>query len=171
VPPQHAGDKLADQTFDADELLFRRVAISHIEEGELSLLAISDARFEQNPPSSTSVLRSKYCTDFSDALHRDCNGGKECMDTTVYSLRVGELAKGIQIEPPEKIRTRGWNLYPYHNPLPTCCAHSTICSCEQGALNVPVKPPPSVREQFRVWLRDHLQPCEPLLAAEADSSE
>jgi hypothetical protein len=163
VLPQKTDGKLADQIFDADERLFRRVPISHIEDGELSLLAIRNGlKFETNPPKCTSVVRSKYCAHFSDALHPNCAEDKECPNTTVYFLRVGDLAKGIRIEPPEKVSTGSWDLFPYHDPRPKCYAHSTICSCEQTAPRVPVKPPPSVRDQFREWLRQNLQPCEQL---------
>jgi len=160
VPPQHTDGRFADQTFAADELLFRRVPMSHIEEGELSLLAITNGlKFEKNPPECTSVLRGKYCAHFSDALHLDCAEDKQCPDTTVYFLLVGDLPKGIMIKPSEKVPTLSWDLYPYHNPLPKFYAHTTICSCEHSAPSVPVKPPPSVREQFRKWLWENLQPC------------
>jgi hypothetical protein len=97
VPPQRTDGRIADQTFAADEFLFRRVPNSHIEEGELSLLAIRNGfKFEKNPPDCSSVVRSKYCAHFSDALHPDCAENKECPDTTVYFLRVGDLAKGIK---------------------------------------------------------------------------
>jgi hypothetical protein len=163
VPPQHADGNPADQTFTSDELLFRRVPLSHIEEGELSLLAIRDGlKFEKDPPDCSSVLRSKYCLTFLDALHPDC-ARKDCSTThAVFFLRVGELVKGVAITPPERVPTRRWDLYPHHNPHPTCYAHSTICSCEQSTQGVPVKPPPSVRDEFRRWLRDNLQPCENL---------
>jgi hypothetical protein len=163
VAPQHTDGRLPDQTFDADELLFRRVPFSHIEEGELSLLAIrNELKFEKNPPDCGSALRSKYCVAFTDALHSDC-AKEDCSKThTVYFVRVSELAKGVAIMPPERVPTGRWDLYPHHDPLPTCYAHSTICSCEQGTQGVPVKPPPSVRDEFRRWLRDNLQPCENL---------
>lgn len=91
----------------------------------------------------------------------------------MYFLRVGDLAKGMMVMPPEKVPTRCWKLYPYHVPLPKCYAHTTICSCEESAPHVPVKPPPSVRDQFRGWLWENLQPCElpePPCADEADPS-
>ena len=161
MPPLHSEGRIADQIFAADELLFRRVPISHIENGELNLLAIGNGfKFEKSPPACTSVVRGKYCGHFSDALHPDCADDKECPDTTVYFLRAGNLAKGIMIKPREKSPTRSWDLYPHHSPLPKCYAHSTICSCEQSAPNVPVKPPQSVRDQFREWLWENLQPCE-----------
>ena len=163
MPPQHTDGNPADQTFSPDELLFRRVPLSHIEEGELSLLAIrNELKFEKDPPECSSMLRSKYCLTFLDALHPDC-AREDCSTThVVYFLRVGELVRGVVILPPEKVPTRSWDLYPYHDPLPTCYAHSTICSCEQSAQGVPVKPPQSVRDQFRRWLRDNLHPCENL---------
>lgn len=168
MPPLHTDGRFADQAFAADELLFRRVPISHIEEGELNLLAISNGlKFEKEPPECASVVRGKYCAHFSDALHPDCAEDKECPDTTVYFLIVGNLPKGMMIKPPEKVPTRSWDLYPYHNPLPKCYAHTTICSCEQSAPSVPVKPPQSVREQFREWLRENLQPCELLQTSAA----
>jgi len=172
VPPQHTDGRIADQNFAADELLFRRVPNSHIEEGELNLLAIRNGfKFEKNPPDCSSAVRSKYCAHFSDALHRDC-AEEECPNTTVYFLRVGDLAKGMMIKPTEKVPTGRWDLYPYHDPMPRCYAHSTICSCEQSALNVPVRPPTSVRDQFREWLWENLQSCEMLRSpsvVEADS--
>jgi hypothetical protein len=174
VHPQHTDGRTADQTFAADELLFRRVPISHIEDGELSLLAIGNGlQFEKDPPKCSSVVRGKYCGHFSDALHPDCAEDKPCPNTTVYFLRVGNLAKGMMIDPPEKVRTRSWDLYPHHDPLTRCYAHSTICSCEQREPNVPVKPPKSVREQFRKWLSENLQSCDLLKSsslAEADSA-
>jgi len=173
VPPQHTDGRIADQNFAADELLFRRVPNSHIEDGELNLLAISAGlQFEKDPPKCSSALRSKYCAHFSDALHPDCADDNECPKTTVYFVRVSGLAKGMMISPPEKVSTGSWDLYPHHDPLPKCYAHSTICSCEQGAPHVPVKPPKSVREQFRKWLSENLQPCDLLespRAAEAVS--
>jgi hypothetical protein len=163
VPPQHTDGRIADQTFGADELLFRRVPNSHIEEGELNLLAIGNGfTFEKTPPNCSSAVRSKYCAHFSDALHPDCAEDRECPNTKVYFLRVGHLAKGMMIKPTEKVPTGRWDLYPYHDPLPRCFAHSTICSCEQGAPNLPVRPPPSVRGQFRTWLSENLQSCEML---------
>jgi hypothetical protein len=161
VPPQHADGRCADQTFSSDELLFRRVPISHIEEGELNLLAIrNELKFENDPPKCSSVVRGKYCAHFSDALHPDCAQDKECPNTTVYFLRVGGLVKGIKIRPPENAHTPSWELFPYHNPLTKCFAHSTICSCEHSSPRVPVKPPQSVRDQFREWLWENLLPCE-----------
>lgn len=160
MSPQHSDGRLADQNFDTDELLFRRVPNSHIEEGELNLLAIpKDFKFKKNPPECTSALRSKYCGHFSDALHVDC-AEKDSSDThRVFFLRVAELAKGIIVEPPEPHPARKWDLYPYHDPYPNCFAHTTICSCEQGAPQQPVEPPPSVRGQFREWIWKNLQPC------------
>ena len=169
MPPQHTDWRIADQTFAADEFLFRRVPNSHIEEGELSLLAIRNGfKFEKNPPDCSSVVRSKYCAHFSDALHPDCAEDKECPNTTVYFLRVGDLAKGIK--PAEKVPTGSWDLYPNHDPLPRSYAHSTICSCEQSALNVPVRPPTSVRDQFRKWLWENLQSCKLLQTSAANEA-
>jgi len=161
VSPQLRDGKPANQTFDTDELLFRRVAKTHIEDGEVSLLAISRGfKLTKSPPDCGSVLRSKYCSHFSDALHRDCNGGKECSDFKVHFLSVGALANGFVVQPPEKPPIRAWDLFPYHDPLEKCYPHSTVCSCEQSQPGIAVEPPPSVRVQFRTWIRDNLKSCE-----------
>lgn len=158
--------RVADQAFDADELLYRRVPLTHIEEGEVNVLAIRNGfKFDKDPPACSSVVRSKYCVHFSDVLHIDCAENLEQLNSAAYFLRVGDLAKGMKINPPEKVPTKSWDLFPHHNPLPKCYAHSTICSCEAPTPNVPVKPPASVRDQFRTWLSENLQSCSLLLPA------
>jgi hypothetical protein len=59
-------------------------------------------------------------------------------------------------------------MYPHHDPLPLCYAHSTICCCNQDApAGTCAEPPPSVRDEFRRWFAANLKPSEgaPLEAA------
>jgi hypothetical protein len=163
VSPLHTDGQAADQVFDADELLFRRVPISHIEDGELSILALRDAelKLERHPPDCTSVLRSKYCTHYTDVLHPDCAEKDYSKTHAVHYWRVGDLAKGKMIYPLPNGSTRKWDLFPYHVPLPTCYAHSTICCCEQSTPGTTERPPQSLRPQFRDWFRSNLLPYEP----------
>jgi hypothetical protein len=164
VPPLHIDGKAADQTFDADELLFRRVPKTHIEDGEVSILALPDSelKFEKHAPHCTSVVRSKYCVHYTDVLHPDCAGGRDYSAThAVCYWRVGDLANGKMIDPLPKGSAKKWDLFAYHDPLITCYAHTAICCCGQSTPNTPEKPPPSLRIQFRDWFRSNLLPYDP----------
>lgn len=165
MSPLHNDGKAADQTFLQDELLFRRVPKTHIEDGELSILALPDSelRLEKHAPDCTSTVRSRYCTDYTDVLHPDCAAGTDYSAThAVWYWRVGDLAKGKMIDPPPKNFAKKWDLFAYHDPLTTCFAHTTICCCVQGTPGTPEKPPPSLRTQFRDWFRSNLLPHQPL---------
>jgi hypothetical protein len=70
----------ANQDFHPDELLYRRVPNTHVEDGEVSLLAISgELKFEEDPK-STSTVRGAYSAPL-DCLHSDCANGEDVSRT------------------------------------------------------------------------------------------
>lgn len=167
MSPQAAEGRSENPTFAPEELLFRRVPYSHIEDGEVNALAIaSETKFDPDPKKCTSVLRSAYTESFLDALHTDCAAGKDLSKThTVMHVTVSDLPKGLEIDPPQKDSRLRWDMYADHNPLPLCYAHSTICCCNEKEPGKAVLPPPSVRKQFREWFAAELRPSK---APEAD---
>lgn len=162
MSPQSAEGRGAIPAFAPEELLFRRVPYSHIEEGEVNALAIaSETKFDPDPKKCTSVLRSAYTELPLDALHPDCAGGDDLSKThTIRYVTVGELPKGLKIDPPPPDSALRWDTYAHHDPLPQCFAHSTICCCNQNEPGKAVEPPRSVRKQFREWFAAELKPSE-----------
>jgi hypothetical protein len=108
VSPQAAEGRSENPTFAPEELLFRRVPYSHIEDGEVNALAIaSETKFDPDPKKCTSVLRSAYTESFLDALRTDCAAGKDLSKThTVMHVTVSDLPKGLEIDPPQKGHVR-----------------------------------------------------------------
>jgi hypothetical protein len=148
--------------FAPNELLFRQVPNTHIEEGEVSFFAIrGNTKFSVNPSACTSVVRSAYTTSFHDAIHPNCADGKDLSAThSVRHVRVADLPKGLRILPIQQGDALRWDIFPHHEPLPLCYAHSTICCCNQNAPDVCVAPPPTVRDEFRRWFAANLVPSE-----------
>jgi hypothetical protein len=148
--------------FGPNELLFRQVPNTHIEEGEVNFLAIrANTKFSGNPAACTSVVRSAYTESFRDAIHPNCANGKDLSEThSVLHVRVADLPKGLRILPLQQGDALSWDMYPHHEPLPLCYAHSTICCCNQDAPDACVTPPSSVRDEFRRWFAANLVPSE-----------
>jgi hypothetical protein len=165
VAPQASTGKERVPEFGADELLFRQVPNTHIEEGEVNLLAIrSLTKVTADADACTSVVRSAFTESFLDAIHPNCADGKDLSQThSIRFVRVADLPKGLTILPmPAGPVVLRWDMFPYHAPLPLCYAHSTICSCSQTEPGVAVTPPSSVREEFRRWFAVNLEPIEAL---------
>lgn len=158
MSPQHTSGRVADQNFGPQELLFRRIPNSHIEDGEISILAIScELRFQEAPPKCTSVVRSGYASSHLDCLHPDCADRRNLSAThSIWHLRVCDLPTDVMIDPLPPEPTPHWGLYPHHDPLPSCYAHSTICSDMKGQPKIAVCPPKSVRNAFRKWIAENL---------------
>jgi len=158
VPPQESGARGAVAFTDPEELLLRRVAKSHIEDGEVSLLAISrETSFHVDPQRCSSVLRSAFLESRFDAVRPNCAGGVDLAGShTVMHVRVGSLPRGLQIRPLPPDSHERWDIYPHHDPQPLCYAHSTLCCSRQEHPNIAVVPPKSVRDQFREWLTEEL---------------
>jgi hypothetical protein len=88
-------------------------------------------------------VRSKYGTP-SDALHRDCAGGKDVSDHLVFYLIVDELPQGIESGAQEL-----YDFYPFHDPEDTCFAHSVIACRKQGSPEAYDAPTHSVRNKLK----------------------
>lgn len=158
MPPQDIEGRAADQDFAPEEQLFHRVPNTHIENGEINLLAISsELKFDEDPPNNSSFVRSKYAESYLDCLHPNCADTKDLSAThSIWHLVVGQLLKGQGIVPPTPEPILKWDLYPHHDPLPGCYAHSTLCSCRDDQQFVAVNPPKSVRKEFRRWIAENL---------------
>lgn len=154
-------------TFVPTELLFRQVPNTHIEEGEVSFFAIrKETKFSDDPAQCTSVVRSVFTATFLDAIHPNCAGNKVLSAThSIRHVQVANLPKGMKIHPEQQGDGRRWDMFPHHEPLPLCYAHSTICCCNQDAPGVSVCPPPSVRDDFRHWFAENLVPSDALVDA------
>jgi hypothetical protein len=173
VPPQDSAGREPTPIFAPNEFLFRQVPNTHIEEGEVNFLAIrADTKFSDNPTRCTSVVRSAFTTSFLDAIHPNCAGGNDLSAThSIRHVRVADLPHGLRIVPEQQGDNVRWNMYPHHDPLPLCYAHSTICCCNQDAPSTCIAPPPSVRDEFRRWFAANLKPSEgaPLEAAQVEA--
>lgn len=154
--PQESAGKDRVPFLAPDELLFRQVPNSHVEDGEVSIFAIQ-SKFDTDPKKCISVVRSRYTNSPFDAMHPNCAGGKDLSQTHIIMyVQVGDLPKGLAIKPVPVGRVFRWDTYPHHDPLPLCYAHSTICCCNQDEPDRPVRPPQSVRTQFREWFAENL---------------
>ena len=162
MPPQALDGRQPVSQFAPDELLFRQVPNTHIEDGEVSFFAIrSDTKFSIDPAACTSVVRSAYTQTFRDAIHPNCAGGKNLEGThSIRHVRVSDLPKGLSVIPMMADDMRRWNMYPHHAPLDLCYAHSTICCCDQAEPDACVVPPSSVRDEFRRWFAANLIPSD-----------
>jgi hypothetical protein len=162
VPPQDSAGRESTPIFAPNEFLFRQIPNTHIEEGEVNFLAIrADTKFSDNPARCTSVVRSAFTASFLDAIHPNCAGGKDLSAThSIRHVRVADLPTGLRIIPEQQGDNVRWRVYPHHDPLPLCYAHSTICCCNQDAPGICAEPPSSVRDEFRRWFAANLKPSE-----------
>jgi hypothetical protein len=158
VPPQDSAGKQPERVFAPNELLFRQVPHTHVEEGEVSPAAIKgETKFSEDPKDCTSVVRSGFAESYHDCLHPNCADDKDLSQThTIWQVPVAELPHGLMIQPPPAGPVRQWDIYPHHDPRPLCYAHSTICCCAQDQPGRPIEPPKTVRNQFRAWFAETL---------------
>ena len=139
--PQHGSPGFRDDTFCADERLFRRYALDDLD-GDGQPIA-STLGFP-----GTSCVREKYTDTPSDVLHRDCCGGIDPIETGILVTNVRSVEDGsFEISGDG----RAFKLVVKHRPEPTCLAHTEIWCCEPGQ-EPPPNPPPKVRRAFRAAL-------------------
>jgi len=120
-------------------------------------------KLDPDPQKCGSAVRSAYADSFADAIHPNCSGDKDLSNThKIMHVSVSELPQGLEIDPPTGEDRIRWDIFPHHDPIPACFAHSTICCCTQDAPRVAVTPPKSVRKQFREQFAAALKPSDTL---------
>ena len=134
--PMHQEERAALDTFDPDELLYRRYSLAHIVDDKVVPQSI---RFPK-----PSFNRSKFSMP-EDVLHVDCCDGKELPGWGVLESSVSDLSVSA-----ESGDNRTFKLYPKHVPKPTCYAHSELW-CSSPA-SEDAKPTDSVKEKLRIKL-------------------
>lgn len=136
--PVHQGGLPVVETFDDDEVLYRRYLQAHFVDHELV-----PQHFQFPRPSFN---RSKFSQPV-DVLHPDCCGGREfgpgwgVLECPASNARVSAQSHDQQ----ELV------LHPTHRPLPTCYAHSELC-CIVAESGAEVKPSSTAKEKFRIKL-------------------
>jgi hypothetical protein len=126
------------ETFDDDEVLYRRYLLAHFIDHELV-----PQHFHFPRPSFN---RSKFSRPL-DVLHPDCCDGKtlgtgwgvlECLASDAHVSTQSHDAKELV-------------LHPKHKPLATCYAHTELW-CFTSESGAEAKPSPTVKEKLRIKL-------------------
>ena len=137
----HQNGRPADQTFGADEYLYRRYPKEYLRDGKPVPLAFQAFSFER--AAGHSVNRSKYSLP-EDVLEPDCCDGNFRPEYVVLQILVSELPAEIPASNGTSYRIR-----PVHRPKETCYSHSEIWCNEQGDIDQPYqRPPKDVRNLF-----------------------
>jgi hypothetical protein len=137
----YCNNRVADQNFPPDELLFRRFPRNSLINGwPVPLnLPIEDT-------SGISVNRARYSLP-QDVLDPDCCHGKYRIDMVVLEFAVGDLPKKVAAH------DREFAFVPKHVPLECCYAHSEIWCNPQGDIDQPCeRPSKTIRDLFRAEL-------------------
>jgi hypothetical protein len=144
MAPQKRGELQADQQFDADEKLYRRVPPNCL--GPQGEMVASNVRcsFDNEVKKSPSTVRSKYASA-TDVLHRDCADGDDVSNHFVFYLVVGELPQRV-----ESGTKQLFDFYPLHDPEDNCYAHTLIaCRKHDGPADRYDKPTSHVRNKLK----------------------
>jgi hypothetical protein len=136
VRPVHQDGRMAVDTFDPDEFLYRRYSTVHLVDGQVLPQTISFP----NP----SFNRNKFSRP-EDVLHIDCCDGKERPGWGVLEGRASDLC--VSAESGDK---RKFTMYPKHAPKPTCYAHSELWCASPDSKDA--KPSQSAKEKLRILL-------------------
>jgi hypothetical protein len=144
MPPQRRGTSPADQVFDAEEKLYRRVPPDCLSPlGELLPSQIG-CSFGDTIGKSPSFVRSKYGS-IDDTLHADCAGGNDVSRHLVFFIPVSELPTNVESGNKEL-----YDFYPFHDPEDTCYAHTVIaCKKKQNSSGNYDKPTDGVRNRLK----------------------
>jgi hypothetical protein len=144
MEPQKHGELQADQAFNAEEKLYRRVPPNCLSpQGEVVASNIR-CSFENEVKKSPSVVRSKYASAM-DVIHKNCADGKDVSTHFVFFLVVGDLPQ--QVESGTK---QLFDFYPLHDPEDDCFAHTVIaCRKHDGPTDGYDKPTTQVRNKLK----------------------
>ena len=145
-PPIHQNGKPTVETFDKDELLYRRYRSEHFINGKILPASFSFPKQSFN--------RSRFSKP-EDVLHVDCCDGKPLSPKDGWG--VIECNVSALPSPVESTDGRSFRFFAKHVPLPTCYAHSELW-CTQNPSDVYTEPPSSVKEAFRIRLARILKP-------------
>ncbi len=143
TPPIHQDSKPPVDSFQNDELLYRRYLSEHFNGGKILPASF---RFPRQ-----SFNRSRFSKP-EDVLHPDCCGGKALStqgEWGVLECRVGQIPS-----PVGSLDGRSSYIFsPKHVPTPTCYAHSELwCRKDSSDADEYDNPPTSVKETFRIKL-------------------
>jgi hypothetical protein len=137
----YRNDRVPDQTFPPDELLFRRFPRNSLVNGWPTPLTIP---IEDH--SGISVNRARYSLP-QDVLEPDCCNGNHRPGMVVLEFAVGDLPGKIAANDQE------YAFVPKHVPLEVCYAHSEIWCNSEGNIERPCeRPSKTIRDLFRAEL-------------------
>jgi len=136
--PVHQDELPVVETFDDDEVLYRRYLLAHFVDHELV-----PQHFQFPRPS---LNRSRFSQPV-DVLHPDCCDGRNLgPGWGVLECSASDVRVSVQSHDHQELVLR-----PMHRPLPTCYAHSELW-CIVAESGAEVKPSSTVKEKFRIRL-------------------
>lgn len=141
----YRNDRDPDQSFAADEFLFRRFPKRSLVNGWPTALSIS-IEISIEAESGISVNRSRYSLP-QDVLEPDCCSGNHRTGMVVLEFAVNDL--------PERVAADGrdYAFVPKRVPHECCYAHSEIwCNSSGDIERACEKPPETIRDLFRAQL-------------------
>jgi hypothetical protein len=141
----HANGRGVDQTFGAEELLFRRFPKTGLVNGwPMPMNLAFDA-------SGVSVNRSRYSVP-QDVLEPDCCNGNARSGQVVLEFAVGDIPIQFPADTPE------YRFTLKHDPRESCYPHSLIwCNADGDAGRPCLRPPKTIRDLFRAELLPRMQ--------------
>lgn len=147
ILPLHENEVDIHAGFEPQELLYSRVSMGELVNGELTAASISVHYAGPTVEPSPSVLRGKFSTPL-DVLHQDCSAGRDVSAYEAYSIQVQELPVHVPSGDGQF-----YNFFPVHIPKPDCGAHSVVACClADDPSKTFKKPSRTARNTLRVQL-------------------